>query len=125
MSSKKFSKKEQEEYKNSLLLKQLTPAQVQQGLQITTGAEIGVIMDGDRIINPHVPLFMQKTPWYTTDEEFKGKVKERGEEGWYDRGGIVKTATKYRKGILLVHTGEWCDVLNYNDKKNRLTVRCM
>jgi hypothetical protein len=100
MSKQKFSKQEQEDYKNSLLLKKLTPSQISQGLQITTGAEIGVIMDGDRIINPHVPLFMQKTPWYTTDEEFKGRVAEKGVEGWYDRGGIVKVATKYRKGMF-------------------------
>lgn len=100
MSKQKFTKQEKEDYKNSLLLPQLTPAQIASGLQITTGAEIGVIMDGDRIINPHVPLFMQKTPWYTDEEGFKGRGKVEGGEkdGWYERGGVTGVATKYRKG---------------------------
>ena len=96
--NQKFTKQEKEDYKNSLLIKPLTADQIASGLQITTGAEIGVIMDGDRIINPHVPLFMQKTPWYTDDDGFKGKRKEKGQEGWYERGQVTGTATKYRKG---------------------------
>lgn len=70
----------------------------------TAPAEIGE--DGE-VINPHVPDYMSKAPWYLDTGKRSLKHQKKPETGektvgindWYERG--VKTgerATKYRKG---------------------------
>jgi pre-mRNA-processing factor SLU7 len=61
------------------------------------------------VINPHIPEYIAKTPWWARDEAGKAmahhrvaKVEERGHEKldrWYDRGAKAgPAAKKYRKG---------------------------
>ncbi len=54
----------------------IDPAAKKAGLELKSGAELQPIIDGNRVINPHVPLFIKKTPWYSTEEHTVKAVKK-------------------------------------------------
>ncbi|KAJ3371064.1 mRNA splicing protein [Kappamyces sp. JEL0680] len=72
------------------------------GLVLKSGAELEEIVDAatGKIINPHVPLFIAKAPWYSTIDHVVGKRGDTPDtiDKWYDRGATGQKATKYRKG---------------------------
>ena len=56
---------------------------------------------GTQILNPHVPTFITKAPWYSDLKHVVGERKDTANDlnDWYERGKTVgQAATKYRKG---------------------------
>ena len=64
------------------------------------------IDDEGNMVNPHIPEYMSKAPWYLNQSEGAGLKHQRahdvkhydGLEKWYKRGVRSKAATKYRAG---------------------------
>ena len=85
-------------------------------------AQAGLIpheLDEDgNAINPHIPQFMAKAPWYLNQEKpglkhLKAPKKEAESGDWYKRGVTTHRATKFRKGACencgaMTHTKKDC-----------------
>ena len=62
------------------------------------------IEDMKNTLNPYIPLFMNKTPWYAKDDpNFNKPIQKElgGQEAlnkWYDRGKTVKKNKVYKGG---------------------------
>ena len=83
-------------------------------------AQAGLIpheLDEDgNAINPHIPQFMAKAPWYLNQEKpglkhLKAPKKEAESGDWYKRGVTTHRATKFRKGAC-----ENCGAMTHTKK---------
>eukprot|EP01059_Diplonema_ambulator_P030732 TRINITY_DN5372_c0_g1_i1.p1 TRINITY_DN5372_c0_g1~~TRINITY_DN5372_c0_g1_i1.p1 ORF type:complete len:610 (+),score=188.34 TRINITY_DN5372_c0_g1_i1:275-2104(+) len=74
--------------------------------------------DGNAI-NPHIPQYMAKPPWWLhyDDKTLKHQrkvpdVKKGGMDEWYKRGAVGEAATKYRKGAC-----KNCGAMTHKEKE--------